>query len=169
MALLNEVFSAEEAAPEQDFSPLPAGEYQAIVTAAELKNTKNSTGQYIQVTYEIAGPTHIGRLVWQNFNIRNANPKAAEIGRQQLGSLLKASGLNTIEDTDQLMSGRMVSLKLAVRKSEEWGDSNDVKAIKGLNTTPTPTMPAAPPMQQGTIPVQPPAPAQAPPAAPPWA
>lgn len=174
MALLNETFSAADAAPEQDFSPLPAGEYQAIVTATELKNTKNGTGQYIQVTYEIAGPTHTGRLVWQNFNIRNANPKAAEIGRQQLGSLIKASGLQGVSDTDQLITGNMVSLKLAIRKSTEYGDSNDVKAIKAVSTTPVPTIPQVQPIQQGAIPVTPqpvqqtPV-AQAPPAAPPWA
>jgi hypothetical protein len=116
---------------ENSFDPLPAGWYQVNIKGAELKDTKAGTGQYIAVQYDVLGPTHQGRVVFGNLNIRNPNPKAEEIGRQQLGELMRAIGLATVQDTDQLIGGQL-SIKLSVRKSEEYGDSNDVKGYKAL-------------------------------------
>jgi hypothetical protein len=62
-------------------------------------------------------------------NIKNPNPKAEEIGRQQLGELMRAIGLATVQDTDQLIGGQL-SIKLDVRESEQYGASNDVKGYK---------------------------------------
>lgn len=136
MALLNETFSAD-ALPVSDrnFEPLPAGWYTAVVNGAEIKNTKAGTGQYIAVRYDITGPTHQGRVVFGNLNIKNPNPKAEEIGRQQLGELMRAIGLTTVQDTDQLIGGQL-SIKLDVRESEQYGASNDVKGYKSNGAAP---------------------------------
>jgi hypothetical protein len=117
---------------ENSFDPLPAGWYQVNIKGAELKDTKAGTGQYIAVQYDVLGPTHQGRVVFGNLNIRNPNPKAEEIGRQQLGELMRAIGLATVQDTDQLIGGQL-SIKLKIRKSEEYGDSNDVSGYKALD------------------------------------
>lgn len=136
MAQLLETFSAD-ALPVSDrnFEPLPAGWYTAVVNGAEIKNTKAGTGQYIAVRYDITGPTHQGRVVFGNLNIKNPNPKAEEIGRQQLGELMRAIGLTTVQDTDQLIGGQL-SIKLDVRESEQYGASNDVKGYKSNGATP---------------------------------
>lgn len=125
---------------------------------AELKDTKAGTGQYISVRYDITGPTCQGRVVFGNLNIRNPSPKAEEIGRQQLGSLLRAIGVREIKDTDQLIGGQL-EIKLSVRKSEEYGDSNDVKAFKALSGSAIPSAPTqqAAPQSSGAS------------SAPPWA
>jgi len=130
MAQLLETFSVD-ALPQStnNFEPLPAGWYTAVVNGAEIKNTKAGTGQYIAVRYDITGPTHQGRVVFGNLNIKNPNPKAEEIGRQQLGELMRAIGLTTVQDTDQLIGGQL-SIKLDVRESEQYGASNDVKGYK---------------------------------------
>jgi hypothetical protein len=130
MAQLLETFSVD-ALPQStnNFEPLPAGWYTAVVNGAEIKNTKAGTGQYIAVRYDITGPTHQGRVVFGNLNIKNPNPKAEEIGRQQLGELMRAIGLTTVQDTDQFIGGQM-SIKLDVRESEQYGASNDVKGYK---------------------------------------
>lgn len=114
------------------YDPLPQGWYDVNIKGAELKDTKAGTGQYIAVQYDVLGPTHQGRVVFGNLNIRNPNPKAEEIGRQQLGELMRAIGLTTVQDTDQLIGGQL-SIRLAVRKSEDYGDSNDVKGYKALS------------------------------------
>ena len=133
MAFLNETFSTADL-PEGrgEFEPLPAGWYSATIAGAELKDTKAGTGQYIAVRYDITGPTHQGRVVFGNLNIRNPNPKAEEIGRQQLGDLMRAIGLSKVEDTDQLIGGQL-QIKLAIKKSDEYGDSNDVKSCKAIS------------------------------------
>lgn len=132
MTLLNTTFTASEL-PQSDnnFEPLPAGWYQAAIKGAEVKDTKAGTGQYIAVQYDILGPTHQGRVVFGNINIRNPNPKAEEIGHQQLGEIMRAIGLASLQDSDQLIGGNL-SIKLSVRKSEEYGDSNDVKGFKAM-------------------------------------
>jgi hypothetical protein len=132
MSLLNTTFNVTEL-PESNnnFDPLPAGWYQVNIKGAELKDTKAGTGQYIAVQYDVTGPTHQGRVVFGNINIRNPNPKAEEIGHQQLGELMRSIGLPSLQDTDQLIGGSL-SIKLSIRKSEEYGDSNDVKGFKAL-------------------------------------
>jgi hypothetical protein len=141
------------------FDPLPPGWYSATMSAAEIKNTKTGTGQYIALRYDITGPTHQGRVVFGNLNIRNASPKAEEIGRQQLGDICRAIGLARVGDTDQLI-GNSLMIKLDIEKSEQYGDKNQVKGFK-------PIAGGAPPVMAKTAAA---APAAAPAkAAPPWA
>jgi hypothetical protein len=133
MALLNEVFNTDQLPQGTggDFAPLPDGWYSAHITAASLETTKAGTGQYIKVRYDITGPSHQGRGVLGNLNIRNPNPKAEEIGRQQLGDLLRAIGLAKVSDTDQLV-GSSCSIKLTTRQQEGYEPSNDIKAWKAV-------------------------------------
>lgn len=157
--LLKQQFSTDELPQGQgNFEPLPAGWYTATISDATIKDTKAGTGQYIAVRYDITGPTHEGRVVFGNLNVHNPNPKAEEIGRQQLGDLMRAIGLTQVQDTDQLLGGQC-QIKLAVRKSEEYGDSNDVKAWKAISGS-------APPAPAQS---QPPAAQKPAGGAPPWA
>jgi len=132
MAFLNKTFTAAEL-PQSDsnFDPLPAGWYQVSIGGAELRATKSGTGRYIAVRYDVLGPTHQGRVVFGNLNIINQNPKAQEIGHQQLGELMRAIGLAQVSDTDQLIGGQL-SIKLAIRSQEGYDPSNDVKGFKAL-------------------------------------
>jgi hypothetical protein len=145
MAFLDQTFEAD-AMPvsEKSYEPLPAGWYTASITAAELKNTKAGTGQYIAIRYDIIGPSHQGRIVFGNLNIRNPNPKAEEIGRQQLGEVMRAIGIAKVADTDELIGGQL-SIKVDIRSSEQYGDQNEVKGFKAIagSTPPAPVAKAA--------------------------
>jgi hypothetical protein len=68
-------------------------------------------------------------VVFGNLNLRNKNPKAEEIGAQQLGELMRAVGLARLEDSDQLI-GKRLSVKLTTQKSEQYGDKNEVKGFR---------------------------------------
>lgn len=146
MAFLGKISASE--LPEStgsEFEPLPAGWYQACITGSDLTDTKSGSGQYIKVKYDILGPTHAGRLVWQNLNIRNQNPKAEEIGLRQLGEVLRALGLVEIEETDQLVGGN-VEIKLAV-KTDDYGTKNEVKSVRAIaqpEPAPAPAKPSGP-------------------------
>jgi len=133
MANLGETFevSALPQGNTGNFEPLPPGWYSATMSAAEIKNTKTGTGQYIALRYDITGPTHQGRVVFGNLNIRNQSPKAEEIGRQQLGDICRAIGLARVGDTDQLI-GNSLMIKLDIEKSEQYGDKNQVKGFKPI-------------------------------------
>ena len=168
MAFLNETFSVNDL-PQADnnFEALPAGWYQVQITGAELRNTKAGTGAYIAVRYDVLGPTHQGRVVFGNLNIRNPNPKAEEIGRQQLGSLMRAIGLAQVSDTDQLIGGQL-QIKLSIRPADgQYDASNDVKDFKAVGGTAT-AEPAAVGAMASNSSAAPAAQASAS-AAPPWA
>lgn len=150
MAFLNETFSVDTLPQSQggNFDPLPAGFYNVAIAGAELKATRDQTGQYIAVRYDVTGPTHQGRVVFANINIRNQNPKAEEIGRAQLGELMRAIGLTTVQDTDQLIGGQL-QIKVAVRPAQNgYEASNDVKGFKALGGAPAQMMQQSAPMQQ---------------------
>jgi len=140
MAYLNETFNANEL-PEDtgSFDPIPAGEYTVAISEATLNDTKAGTGQYIKLRMDVTGPTHQGRVLFANINIRNPNPKAEEIGRQQLGSIMRAIGLTSLQDTDQLIGGQM-AVKVTIRPgNEQYPDpQNEVKGFKAISGSPAP-------------------------------
>lgn len=111
------------------FEPLPEGWYNATITGAEIKATKAGDGKYIALKYTITGPTHQGRVIFGNLNIQNPSTKAEEIGRQQLGEVMRAIGLSKVSDTDQLIGGNL-GIKLTVRTGEYAG--NEIKGFKAL-------------------------------------
>lgn len=158
MANLGETFNTADMPQGNggDFSPLPAGWYTVRIADSGINTTKKGDGQYIKNRLDVIGPTHSGRVLFCNLNIRNPNPKAEEIGRQQLGDILRALGIASLNDTDQLIGG-VLSVKVAVKNDETHGDSNEIKAFKAVEGS-------APPMPSAT-------PAAAKPAgsAPPWA
>ena len=69
-------------------------------------------------------------MVFGNLNVKNQSAKAEEIGRQQLGDLMRAIGLSKVTDTDQLVGGR-ISIKLDVRAGDEkYAAQNEVKGFR---------------------------------------
>lgn len=130
MAFLGQEIKQDELPESSAFDPLPEGWYTATITQADLKNTKLNTGQYISVRYDITGPSFQGRVVYSNINIRNQTQKAEEIGRQQLGALMRAIGLAKLSDTDELIN-KDVSIKLSI-KTDDYGTKNEVKGFKAV-------------------------------------
>lgn len=131
MAFLNETFDVNTLPQSEqgNFDPLPAGEYGFSIKAADVKDTKDGTGKYINCQLSITGPTNSGRVVFAKFNIRNKSAQAESIGRQQLGDLMRAIGLPTLQDTDQLIGGVGI-VKLAVKNDPTYGAQNECKAFK---------------------------------------
>jgi hypothetical protein len=126
---LDEVFTLDSVpAPTTSYDAIPAGLYEATIANAEIKDSK-SGGKYINVRYDITGPSHAGRVVFGMITISNANPKAEEVGRQQLGELIRAIGLDNLADTDQLIGGSLI-IKLDVEQSEKYGEQNRVRGFR---------------------------------------
>jgi hypothetical protein len=160
MAFLPEAFDVNELPQGNtgNFEPLPAGWYTVTISEAELKSTKAGNGQYIKLRYDVTGPSHQGRVVFGNLNIKNPNAKAEEIGRQDLGNIMRAIGLAKVTDTDQLIGGNL-SIKLDVKQDAQYGASNEVKGFKSVSGSAAPVAASMPSSA---------APASAK-AAPPWA
>lgn len=155
MSFLGREFNADELPQdESSFDPVPAGWYEATISKAELKSTKSGSGEYIAVTYDITGPTHQGRKIFGNVNLSNSNEQAERIGRQQLGELMRACGLATLKDTDQLLSKR-ASIKISIKPAADGYDArNEVKGWRSIagSNMPAPSVPAPVQEQKSTPP-----------------
>ena len=135
MANLGQSYNTSDIPENQNnFEPIPVGWYEVTINSADLKETKAGTGEYIAMRYDVLGPTHQGRVIFGNLNFRNPNPKAQDIGIQQLGEIMRAIGLPSVEDTDQLVGGHL-EIKVKIREASGGYDaSNDVsgfRAVKG--------------------------------------
>ena len=144
-----------------DYSPLPEGWYTCEIDSCVLNPTKDGTGEYLKLRYNITGPSHQGRVVFGNINLRNKSDKAEAIGLQQLRELLTACGLKAVNDTDQFC-GHNISIKLKVKPAtDQYPAGNEVRGFKALEGR----MSAAPaPIRQQAAPTPSPAGAR-----PPWA
>lgn len=131
MAFLGETFDANEL-PQGTYDLIPPGWYNAAITFAELKQIKDGPGQFIKVRYDITGPSNQGRVVFGRINIKNSSTRAEEIGRQQLGEIMRAIGLAKVTDTDQLIGGNL-SIKLSVKEAtEQYAAQNEIKGYKAI-------------------------------------
>lgn len=94
-----------------------AGDYTVTCVDAELKETNAGTGEYIKIKLE----AEKGQVFFHNFNTKNPNPKAVEIGLGQLKKFLRVSGA---KDPDKIKSVmKLVGLRaVATVKIEDKDD-----------------------------------------------
>lgn len=84
----------------KEFEPLPVGEYLARMNRFEDVTTSKG-GKAAKTSFELVKTVGgdpeekgvKGRLVFHYFNYQNANPKAQEIGNEQLNKFLEAVGV----------------------------------------------------------------------------
>ena len=76
-----------------------------------------------------------GRKIYTNFNIKNDNPVAQQIGHAQFSALCHAVNVLLCQDTAQVHNIPM-KVKLAFKAADgQYEASNDVKAYKNINDT----------------------------------
>lgn len=128
-------FIGTEGLPEReprDFECLPDGWYPAEIVTAEVRATKAGTGAYLAVQFAVTGQSHAGRRVWQNYTLRNPSSSAERIGREQLGELVRALGIQTPRDSDEML-GNLCEIRVTTRRQEGFAPRNDVQAARPLD------------------------------------
>lgn len=129
--LLN--FNAASVPPAQPLDVMPAGWYNAKITAMETKPTKDhatSGGEYIKVEFTIIDGKFANRKVWTNLNVKNSNPEAVRIAYEQLSAICHAVNRIQVADAQELY-GLPMQIKLSVRAaSAEHDAQNEVKGFK---------------------------------------
>ena len=126
-----------------DFTPIPAGIYRAELTACELRQTKAGTGSYLNIRADVMDGPHAGRVVFGMITVTNPNSQAVEIGQGQLRELLRAVGLNTLEDTDQLV-GRRCQIKVGIDERDGYEPKNNIKGWRPIEIRAKPAAAAEP-------------------------
>lgn len=128
MGFLGTTYSTDELPEGRGFEPIPVGWYEAEIKKAEVKPTKDGSGTRLNVQFSITGPTHAGRVVFAGLNIELPNsPEGQRIGKEQFGDLLRAVGLETIDDSDELV-GFNLRIKVKTKPATEQYEANSEAA-----------------------------------------
>lgn len=155
MALIN--FNADQIEPATPMEVLPAGKYLCMAIASELKPTKNGSGEYLQITFEVLDGVGKGRKIFERLNIRNANKTAEEIAQRALSALCHAVGVIQLNDSEQLHN-LPVMLDLGVEDGKDgYSPQNRVKGYspaQGSAPAAPASKPAAPPMAAASAPAR---------------
>lgn len=153
-------FDANTVEP-SDFSALPAGDYTAIISNSEWKDSKSGP-QYLALTYQILEGPAKGRYVWHNLNLNSVNATARDISQRDLSAICRATGRMAISDSDELHDIPHVIRVAYIPPKGEWPEKNQIKkwSIIGEAQAPQPApRPQPAPQRAGATP---------PPATPPW-
>ena len=150
MPALHRAFDATQIAP-RDNSPIPAGEYLAMIVASEWKTTKAGDGQYLQLEMQVIEGPHANRKFWERLNLNNKNVQAVEIAERTLSAICHAVGKLNANDSEILHDIPMV-VKLAVEKGQNGNENTVVKGYKAIvkSDGPAPAQQAAPVTAQAT-------------------
>ncbi len=114
-------YDASNHEPLGDFEALPKGEYRAMATDSEMKDTKAGTGSYLQIVWELLDEEHQGRKLWSRLNLDNPNTTAVEIAQRELSSICRATGVLRPKDSAEFHNIPVV-LKVGVEKRKDTGE-----------------------------------------------
>lgn len=110
-----------------EYSLLPDGEYYCVVKDAPVKTTKNGTGKYLAIKYQIETVDFEGRYLFQNINFQNESVQAQNIGKAQIKQLTLACGLPEIPAQSTDFIGRSVKVLVGTKEGR-----NEVKKVSSI-------------------------------------
>jgi hypothetical protein len=124
MATLN--FDASQVEPSAGRDPVPAGKYLAAITASEMKPTKNGSGQYLELEYQILDGEHKGRRLWSRHTLNHPSAQTVQIARGELSAICRAIGIMTPKDSTELHN-LPLTVTVKLKKREDNGElTNEV-------------------------------------------
>ncbi len=127
-----ENFNASNVNPNDQFSPLPAGNYEVMITDAEIRHTKDGQGTYMRLALDVQGGQYQGRKIFHNLTRENRNNVAKEIGERQLSQICHAIGVLEPKEKEDILFKPLVAV-LKIRKGNEgYSDSNEVQRFQTL-------------------------------------
>lgn len=135
-------FNAAEVEPAGSFLPIPQGDYPAVITEAQWRDTKSGSGRYLQLKLEVQGGEHAGRVLFDRLNLKNPNATAVEIAMRTLSAICRAVGVMKPRDESELLYKPLV-VQVVVRPDDgQHGPSNEIKGYKAAGSATATRQPA---------------------------
>jgi len=143
-------FNADNVEPMNDFDPIPAGKYTAIITGSEMKDTKSGNGSYLELNFQIIEGQYKNRLLWARLNLDNPNELTVKIARAELAAICRSIGVTEPKDSCELHN---LPLVISVKqKTDSDGEvRNEVKGYakhQSGNGKPAPAASSVPPWRR---------------------
>lgn len=145
-------FDANAVKPNEALSPIPPGDYQAVIIASEVKTTSKGDGKFIALTLQVMNGPHQNRKLYDNLNIWNPNEKAVQIAKGTLSAICRAVNVLSPKNTEEL-HGRGLTVTVGVKSDNDNNKSNFVKGYKPRSTGPSAPPPGSFAPQQPAAPV----------------
>ena len=130
MAALNDEYDKNAEAS----GVMPEHECTAHVTNSDYKATANGNGKYIALTWTILDGPFANRTVFANYNIKNPNPTAQQIGNAEFAAVriaILGSKDKVVNDTMELHNVPC-KLKIGCRKRKDTDMENHIKKVTSL-------------------------------------
>lgn len=84
------------------FGLVKDGTYTVQIVNSETKDTRDGTGKYLKLDFQVLGPEFAGRRIFENLNFKNKNRTAEVIANRKLKAILQACGLTEVSDSAEL-------------------------------------------------------------------
>ena len=141
MAQLN---FTSEGVERNNYEPLPAGEYMAMISESSFKHSKGFGGQpdtdkppYLELGITIIDGDYKGRKVVDRLNLNHTNDLTRKIAKGTMAGILDALAMTTINDSSEL-HGKPMMVKLTIKPGEgQYGPSNNVSGYKPASAVST--------------------------------
>jgi hypothetical protein len=129
-------FNAAEVAPNEGFDVIPPGEYEACITASEMKATKDGTGSYLNLEIQILNGQFQNRKLFEKLNLVNRNETAVTIAKGTLSAICRAVNVLTPNDSSELHN-LPLRISVGVEKRKDNGEmTNRIKSFKARSVQP---------------------------------
>ena len=127
------------------YSPIPEGDYQAVITDSDVRTTKAGDGEYVLLTFEIISSSEYGgKRIWMIYNVKNKNPTTERIANSDLASISRATNVLNYEDTEELHGKPMIVSVIIEPASGGYDEKNQIRAYKSASVELRTTETAAP-------------------------
>jgi len=135
--------------PEPDtFEPLPAGQYEAIVTEEGIKNS-DSAGDMVKVVFTVTQEPYNGRKVFHYLCVEHPKQDVADRAWKQLAQLSRAVGIQHLSDTAHLLDKGLVITLNVKDDGKGFGPQNNVTNCRPIGSAP-PAQTLSAPVSPGT-------------------
>ena len=108
---------------------IPAGWYNAVIVESDLKTTKDGSGKYLQLCFEIIDGEYKNRKVWTNLNLYNRNEATVKMAQNALALICGAVGVVVVHDSEELHNIPL-SIKIKSREKASGDMVNDVAGYR---------------------------------------
>lgn len=120
-------FDASQVEPSAALEPIPSGKYVAVISESEMKATKNNTGKYLELTFQVIEGQYKNRLLWARLNLENNNSQAVQIARAELSAICRAVGVLAPNDSVDVHNLPLV-VQVKCSKRDDTGElGNEIK------------------------------------------
>jgi hypothetical protein len=109
----NKGFNAANVEPSQDFQPMKAGTYKAIINSSSLEPAKTGSGTNLVLEFKIVEGEYKNRTLKQWLCVQHAKQETQEIAQRNFSAICHAVNQMQVTTTEQL-HGKPMLVRIAL-------------------------------------------------------